>query len=103
MFVVDTSGSMRGQPLEDTKSALFSGLAKLGPKDLFNVIAFNDETCMFSSVLESATAENIENVNKWVNSNFIASGGTNILLPLNQVFFVLLKLLREYLSFLSAC
>ncbi|XP_057767359.1 LOW QUALITY PROTEIN: uncharacterized protein LOC130987726 [Salvia miltiorrhiza] len=89
VFVVDMSGSMRGQPLEDTKTALFSGLAKLGPKDLFNVIAFNDETCMFSSILEPATADNIENVNKWVNSNFVASGGTNILLPLNQAIKIL--------------
>lgn len=85
VFVVDISGSMRGQPLEDTKSGLLSALAKLGPKDLFNVIAFNGETCMFSSILEPATAENIENANNWVDSNFVASGDTNIMLPLNQV------------------
>ncbi|KAG6414287.1 hypothetical protein SASPL_127005 [Salvia splendens] len=90
VFIVDISGSMRGQPLEDTKSALFSGLARLGPKDLFNVIAFNDETCMFSSTLEPATVENIENAYKWVNSNFVASGATNILFPLNQAIKILL-------------
>ncbi|KAK6139698.1 hypothetical protein DH2020_026566 [Rehmannia glutinosa] len=54
VFVVDISGSMKGKPLEDTKNALSAALAKLDPKDLFNVIAFN------------------------------AGGGTNILLPLNQ-------------------
>ncbi|XP_042000549.1 uncharacterized protein LOC121750142 isoform X2 [Salvia splendens] len=37
-----------------------------------------------------ATVENIENANKWVNSNFVASGGTNILLPLNQAIKILL-------------
>ncbi|KAH6828549.1 inter-alpha-trypsin inhibitor heavy chain-like protein [Perilla frutescens var. hirtella] len=84
IFVVDISGSMRGQPLEDTKRALFAALSKLNPKDLFNVIAFNGETCMFSSILEPATAKNVESVIPWVNSNFVANGGTNILLPLNQ-------------------
>lgn len=86
VFLIDISASMRGQPLEDVKSGLLSALAKLSQKDLFNVIAFNGETCMFSSVLEPATAENIENANKWVDSNFVASGDTNILLPMNQVF-----------------
>lgn len=84
VFVVDISESMRGQPLEETKSALFAALAKLDPKDTFNVIAFNGETCLFSSILEPASAKNIENVVQWVNSNFVASGGTNIMLPLNQ-------------------
>lgn len=89
VFVVDISESMRGLPLEETKNALFAALAKLNPKDTFNVIAFNGEICLFSSVLEPASAKNIESVVQWVNSNFVASGGTNIMLPLNQVFFIL--------------
>lgn len=89
VFVVDISGSMRGKPLEDTKNALFAALAKLDPKDLFNVIAFNGETYLFSSILEPATAEAIENAIQWINVNFVAGGGTNILLPLNQVFLIL--------------
>ncbi|KAI3443544.1 hypothetical protein Pfo_000209 [Paulownia fortunei] len=84
VFVVDISGSMRGKPLEDTKNALFAALAKLDAKDLFNVIAFNGETYLFSSSLEPATAEVIKNVTQWINMNFVAGGGTNILLPLNQ-------------------
>ncbi|KAL6521303.1 hypothetical protein OROGR_017872 [Orobanche gracilis] len=84
VFVVDISGSMKGKPLEDTKNAMFTALAKLDSKDLFNVIAFNGETYLFSSSLEPATAEVIENVIQWINMNFVAGGGTNILLPLNQ-------------------
>lgn len=86
VFVVDISGSMRGKPLEDTKMALFSALAKLDSKDLFNVLAFNGDTYLFSSTLEPATPEVIENVTEWINTNFVAGGDTNILLPLNQVF-----------------
>ncbi|GFP87217.1 inter-alpha-trypsin inhibitor heavy chain h3 [Phtheirospermum japonicum] len=84
VFVVDISGSMKGKPLEDTKNALFAALAKLDSKDSFNVIAFNGETYLFSSSLEPATAKVIENVTQWINMNFVAGGGTNIQLPLNQ-------------------
>lgn len=84
LFVVDISGSMRGKPLEDTKNALSAALSKLDPGDSFNVIAFNDETYLFSSSLELATKEAIEKVTEWINMNFVAGGGTNMLLPLNK-------------------
>ncbi|KZV47135.1 poly [Dorcoceras hygrometricum] len=84
VFVVDISGSMKGKLLDDTKNALFAALSKINPGDLFNVIAFNGEIYLFSSSLESATAGSIEKVTQWVNLNFVAGGGTNILLPLNQ-------------------
>ncbi|KAL9149811.1 hypothetical protein ABFS82_12G129700 [Erythranthe guttata] len=84
VYVVDISGSMRGEPIEDTKKALLSELANLDPQDLFNVIAFNEETYSFSSSLKQATSASIESATQWVASNFVANGGTNILLPLNQ-------------------
>lgn len=84
VFVVDISGSMRGKPLDDTKKALLSALSKLSPEDSFNIIAFNGETFLFSSSMKLATNEAIDNATEWVNINFIAGGGTNILLPLNQ-------------------
>ncbi|KAL2501390.1 inter-alpha-trypsin inhibitor heavy chain-related [Forsythia ovata] len=89
VFVVDISRSMREKPIEDTKSALFAALSKLDPEDLFSVIAFNDETYLFSSSLTPATMEAIENVTQWINLNFVAGGGTNILLPLNQAIVML--------------
>jgi len=85
VFVVDISGSMRGKPLEDTKSVLLIALSKLDSQDLFNIIAFNGETFLFSSSLELAKEEAIESAIQWINTNFVADGGTNILNPLNQV------------------
>ncbi|KAM7513519.1 hypothetical protein LguiA_003102 [Lonicera macranthoides] len=84
VFLVDISGSMRGQPLEDTKNALFAALSNLDPEDSFTVIAFNDNTYLFSSSPQLATKEAIETATQWIGTNFIAGGGTNILLPLNQ-------------------
>ncbi|KAL0345007.1 UNVERIFIED_CONTAM: Inter alpha-trypsin inhibitor, heavy chain 4 [Sesamum radiatum] len=84
VFVVDISGSMKGKLLEQTKNALFAALAKLDPEDLFNVIAFNGQTYLFASSLEPATAATIEKATQWISLNFLAGGGTNILLPLNQ-------------------
>ncbi|KAF6138802.1 hypothetical protein GIB67_025964 [Kingdonia uniflora] len=84
VFLVDISLSMRGKPLEIAKSVLSSALSKLNPEDSFSIIAFNGETYLFSSSLEPATKETIEKAIEWINMNFIAGGGTNILLPLNQ-------------------
>lgn len=85
VFVVDVSGSMREGSLENTKVALLAVLSKLSPLDYFNIIAFNESTQLFSSSLEPATKEAIENATQWISRSFIAEGGTNILLPLNQV------------------
>lgn len=88
VFVVDISGSMQGKPLEDTKSVLSESLSKLSAEDSFNIIAFNGETFLFSSSMELATKEAIENAIKWMGMNFVAGGDTNILLPLNKVFYL---------------
>lgn len=87
LFVVDISESMRGKPLEDTKNALVAALLKLDQGDSFNVIAFNDEIHLFSSSLELATEKTLDKVTEWMGTNLVAQGGTNMLLPLNQVLF----------------
>ncbi|GAA0171499.1 hypothetical protein LIER_25513 [Lithospermum erythrorhizon] len=84
IFLVDISGSMQGKPLESTKNALLSTIGKLDSQDFFNIIAFNGEVYPFSSSLEPVTTKIIESVSEWINKTFVASGGTNILAPLNQ-------------------
>lgn len=85
VFVVDTSESMRGTPIENVKNALHMALSELNPEDSFSIIAFNGETYLFSSSLVQGTKDTVEKAIQWVNINFIAGGGTNMLLPLNQV------------------
>ncbi|KAG8657138.1 hypothetical protein MANES_03G041700v8 [Manihot esculenta] len=84
VFLIDISGSMEAKPLEGAKNALIGTLTKLDAKDSFNILAFNGETYSFSSSMELATAETVERAVEWINLKFIAGGGTNILLPLNQ-------------------
>ncbi|XP_057977482.1 uncharacterized protein LOC131164366 isoform X2 [Malania oleifera] len=91
VFVVDISGSMRGRPLENSKNALLAALSKLNALDYFNIIAFNGDSRLFSSSMELATKEAIENATEWIGLNFIAEGGTNIWLPLNQAIEMLSK------------
>ncbi|KAJ6805451.1 inter alpha-trypsin inhibitor, heavy chain 4-like [Iris pallida] len=84
VFLVDISGSMRGKPLEKVKTALTSAILELTPEDSFDIIAFNEETYSFSSSLEPATEDIIENATQWISKNFVAEGGTNIMKPLNE-------------------
>ncbi|KAK7411845.1 hypothetical protein VNO78_03288 [Psophocarpus tetragonolobus] len=83
VFVIDISGSMRGELIEDTKNALSAALSKLCPDDSFSIIAFNGEIYQFSKSMESASKDAVERAIEWINMNFVPGGDTNILLPLN--------------------
>ncbi|KAM7254621.1 hypothetical protein ACFE04_004001 [Oxalis oulophora] len=91
VFMVDKSGSMKGAVLENTKIAILASLNRLSPQDSFNIIAFNDETFIWSSTMKLATNEAILNATQWLESYAVAGGGTNILAPLQQA----MKLLCE--------
>ncbi|XP_038878512.1 uncharacterized protein LOC120070725 [Benincasa hispida] len=84
VFVVDISGSMQGKALDDVKNVLSTALSKLPPEDMFNIIAFNDEARQFSESMEMATKDAVERAIQWIKMNFIAGGGTDILLPLTK-------------------
>lgn len=79
---------MKGRTIEATKNAVATVLSKLDQGDSFSILAFNDQTYLYSSALELATREALENANKWMDLNFIAGGGTNMLTALDQVIFL---------------
>ncbi|CAN4096507.1 unnamed protein product [Withania somnifera] len=66
------------------QTSTLCSIVKLDSQDLFNIIAFNNEEFLFSSSLEVATKEAIDNAIQWIDMNFIAGGDTNILNPLKQ-------------------
>ncbi|GJR42618.1 copia protein [Tanacetum coccineum] len=71
IFVVDTSGSMKGRTIEATKSVV---MLKLDQGDSYNVMAFSDQTYPYSSTLELATKEALKKATNWIDMNFIAGG-----------------------------
>jgi uncharacterized protein with von Willebrand factor type A (vWA) domain len=85
VFVVDTSRSMQGKPLENVKNAVSTALSELAQGDYFNIVTFNDELHSFSSCLEKVNEKTIAGAIDWMNQNFVAEGGTDIMHPLSEV------------------
>ncbi|KAI3694431.1 hypothetical protein L1987_77396 [Smallanthus sonchifolius] len=84
VFVVDISESMNGNTIEVTKNALIAALSKFDEEDSFGIMAFNDQRHLYSTTLELATNESIKKATQWIDTNFIASGGTNMSIALDQ-------------------
>ncbi|XP_072983437.1 uncharacterized protein [Typha latifolia] len=91
VFIIDTSGSMQGKPLESVRNALSAVLLEICHEDYFNIIAFNDELRSFSSCLQPATEDMVENANNWMSTTFVAEGGTDIMHSLNEAMGLLLN------------
>ncbi len=77
IFVIDKSGSMSGEKIEQVKRVFASIISDLPPDDFFNVIFFDASTRAFSSTLMEANAKNKADAANFVNS-LDASSGTNI-------------------------
>ncbi len=76
-FVIDTSGSMAGEKMEQARKALEFCLSSLNKDDRFNVIPFSHEATKFRETLVPATGENITAARKFADE-LHAIGGTNI-------------------------
>ena len=77
VFVIDTSGSMAGQSLQQAKAALYQGLDRLEPDDRFNLIEFNsDSRVLFERSLPADEAGMVEAMD-FIDA-LAANGGTNM-------------------------
>jgi Ca-activated chloride channel family protein len=76
-FVMDVSGSMRGQKLEQAKAAARVVLRSLERADRFRVIDFATDVNAFSDGFVHATPENVRAARQYVD-NLKAEGSTNI-------------------------
>ncbi|XP_077991455.1 inter-alpha-trypsin inhibitor heavy chain H4-like isoform X2 [Glandiceps talaboti] len=78
IFIIDTSGSMDGRKLTQTKTAMKSILADMRPGDMFNIVTFsNDVRKWLQNGLVPASHENVYAAN-WFINHLSANGGTNI-------------------------
>ncbi len=76
-FVLDTSGSMSGQKIEQAKDALTFCVNSLNPQDRFDIVAFSDSIVEFAGELVPADANWVSEARKFI-SRFEARGGTDI-------------------------
>ena len=84
-FLLDKSGSMYGEKIEESKKALRLCLRKLRKGDRFNLIAFNHNVRIFSPGWASFNRENLQEVDRWIKS-LRADGGTELYNALKWAF-----------------
>lgn len=78
VFVLDTSGSMQGFPIEKAKETMKLALDSLYPSDTFNLITFAGDTRILFPKPVPATRANLNKAQAFLNSRS-GSGGTEMM------------------------
>jgi Ca-activated chloride channel family protein len=78
VFVLDTSGSMSGFPIEKAKESMKMALDGLNPRDTFNLITFAGDTYVLFPEPVSATPENMAKAQTFLESRS-GGGGTEMM------------------------
>jgi Ca-activated chloride channel family protein len=78
VFVLDTSGSMMGFPIEKAKELINHALDELYPGDTFNLITFSGDTRILFPEPVYPTVENIRKAREVLNAQH-GSGGTEMM------------------------
>ncbi len=78
VFLLDTSGSMEGLPIEKAKQIITLALDDLSPSDTFNIITFAGETHVLFSQPVYGSAENIQRAKRFVAGRY-GNGGTEMM------------------------
>lgn len=77
LFLLDTSGSMKGEKIRQATDALEFCLRSLNPGDRFNLVTFSSDLRTYAPQPMKATAGEIERAVRFL-ENLRADGGTNI-------------------------
>ena len=83
-LVLDVSGSMSGEKIEQAKAALRQAIQSLRPDDRFRLVAFSTRVVNFRDGFVPATAENLQAARAFLDG-LAADGGTNIAGALDAV------------------
>jgi Ca-activated chloride channel family protein len=87
VFVLDTSGSMSGQPMEASKTFMRHAISSLRSTDYFRIIRFSSDTGEFSNRPVRASMLNKLAGIKYVNS-LMTGGGTRVPAAIDRAFAV---------------
>jgi Ca-activated chloride channel family protein len=77
IFVIDCSGSMGGEKIEQARNALHFTLNQLNPNDRFSIIGFDDRLAILSPSLQTVDRQTLANARRFVDS-LSADGSTNL-------------------------
>jgi Ca-activated chloride channel family protein len=83
--VVDVSGSMSGDKIEQARQALRQLVTSLGSDDRFRLVAFSNRVTVYRSEWSRATPEERQRAGRWI-ERLQAEGGTNIEGALTEAF-----------------
>ncbi|MEQ1609999.1 MAG: marine proteobacterial sortase target protein, partial [Hyphomonadaceae bacterium] len=78
IFVIDNSGSMSGDSMDQAKQGLLLALDHLAPTDEFNIVRFDDTMELVFQTAVPANEQNLARARRFV-SNLEANGGTEML------------------------
>jgi Ca-activated chloride channel homolog len=78
VFVLDTSGSMSGFPIEKAKESMRQALAGLNPRDTFNLITFAGDTEILFPAPVRATPDNLRTARNFLDGRS-GGGGTEMM------------------------
>lgn len=73
-FVLDTSGSMQGRPIELSRAAMRRALALLDARDSFQILRFAEDASAFAPRAVPATRENLARGTRYVESLEVGGG-----------------------------
>ncbi|HIE43267.1 MAG TPA: VWA domain-containing protein [Candidatus Omnitrophica bacterium] len=90
VFLLDTSGSMKGEKIKQAKGALRFCISSLGKGDRFNVVSFATGVNSYKNTLADVNDTNIEGALDFVDK-LKARGGTNI----NEALITVLKMFTD--------
>ncbi|MEM6665443.1 MAG: VIT and VWA domain-containing protein [Pseudomonadota bacterium] len=85
VFVLDTSGSMSGQPMAASKTFMRAALSGLRAGDHFRILRFSNSTSQFAQQPVAASQQNIRAGINYVNG-LSAGGGTEMNQAINAAF-----------------
>jgi Ca-activated chloride channel family protein len=77
VFVIDRSGSMAGEKMEQARNALHFILSRLNPADRFSVIGFDEDITALSDTLQTPDRQSLADARRFVDA-LSADGSTNL-------------------------
>jgi Ca-activated chloride channel family protein len=89
IFVMDRSGSMDGDKIQQVRSALHDILGRLHPNDRFALLGFNDRVSALSYALQPADSDALDDARRFVDG-LSAEGGTDLETALRTALEILL-------------